>query len=102
MGISNGRHLLVLGKETIMKESIRKNAKMCIDHKNGMALWSSNICYPGPGHINEHRKHKRRCLGLHPFRIDFLKRSVHLFRFRVIHKPCGPWQMVRGGFSKCP
>lgn len=69
-----GRQLLKKIQETISKESIIKHAKMCIDHKNGMALWSSNICYPGPGHINDHRKRKRRCLGIHPFRFDIGKR----------------------------
>ena len=28
-------------------------------------------CYRGPGHINEQRKFKRRCLGIHPYPIFF-------------------------------
>ena len=28
-------------------------------------------CYMGPGHINEQRKFKRRCLGIHPYPIFF-------------------------------
>ena len=28
-------------------------------------------CYMGPGHINEQRKFKRRCLGIHPFPVLF-------------------------------
>ena len=74
VGINEGDSEMVSRREVIAKESIRRHAKMCIDHKNGIALWSSNICFPGPGHINEHRKHKRRCLGIHPYRIDFSKR----------------------------
>ena len=74
MRINEGDSEKVSRREVIAKESIRRHAKMCIDHKNGIALWSSNICFPGPGHINEHRKHKRRCLGIHPYRIDFSKR----------------------------
>ena len=28
-------------------------------------------CYMGPGHINQQRKFKRRCLGIHPYPILF-------------------------------
>ena len=28
-------------------------------------------CYMGPGHINQQRKFKRRCLGIHPYPIIF-------------------------------
>ena len=28
-------------------------------------------CYEGPGHINEQRKFKRRCLGIHTYPVLF-------------------------------
>ena len=31
----------------------------------------TNKCYKGPGNINEQRKFKRRCLGIHTFPIIF-------------------------------
>merc|ERR1712223_2105338 len=64
---------------TLTKSIIMENAKMCIDHKNGLPLKSNSqrFCYPGPGQINHHRKRKRRCLGLHTYPINF-EESIEL------------------------
>ena len=32
---------------------------------------SQVVCYPGPGHIYQHRKQKRHCMGLHPLDVMF-------------------------------
>ena len=48
---------------------------MASEYKDDAKTTISDIslikCYGGPGHINEQRKFKRRCLGIHTFPILF-------------------------------
>ena len=43
------------------------------DEDNALFLELSVLtkCFMGPGHINQQRKFKRRCLGIHPYPILF-------------------------------
>lgn len=119
---------LVSGREvTLPKSVIIENAKMCIDHRNGfpLKLNSQLFCYPGPGQINQHRKKKRQCLGLHTYPID-LQPNIELManisysltlRMRYITTPSTLMETPLGGggnttcmgedgtmfeFAKCP
>ena len=57
-------------KETVevTRKEILKHSEMCIDHATGARLPGKETveCYPAPGNIYDHRKHKRHCMGLHP------------------------------------
>ena len=74
--LSQDQNLLSGREVTLPKSVIIENAKMCIDHRNGfpLKLNSQLFCYPGPGQINQHRKKKRQCLGLHTYPIDLQPR----------------------------
>lgn len=61
---------IIAFKEILVSRSDQlANAKMCINHQTGSILEESETsrCYPGPGQVSQHRKHKRRCLGIHPY-----------------------------------
>ena len=64
-----GNNVINTTTQVVSKTAMMDNAKMCVNHKSSL----NQICYPAPGQIADYRKHKRRCLGLHPMRIMFDK-----------------------------
>lgn len=70
-----------------MELSVRQqleHARMCVDHELGHRIRTGVECFAPPRHIDEQRKWKRRCFGIHPWPI-MMQQSAEVLSDRPYH-----------------
>jgi len=86
----------------VSRNQMLSHSSMCIDRTNGQKKVDKE-CYPPPGHLYQHRKAKRHCLGLHPLPVMFSlplevpKKTVCRLKLLMEYKDGGTVETVWGG-----